>query len=199
MTPNICQSKEGPIITERLQSLEPKVCETSSFYRRQDRPWLTLHLCVWHIVTEVKSEGQSMLSLDIFNSGQFSRFSRIKSAIAIETSTVSGYCQQGAVNWQLFQTLSKPKIVRKCFWHLTNTFWTLKRNIFNSCTLYLVLFGLINRTYTQITLPWSTCPIGADNVTVVECADSSETQYFWFRFKSSLFTNLNFSFFPLKY
>jgi len=33
----------------------------------------------------------------------------------------------------------------------------------------------------NITLPWSTCPIGADNVTVVECADSSETQYFWFR------------------
>ena len=57
------------------------------------------------------------------------------------------------------------------------------------------LFGLINRTYTQITLPWSTCPIGADNVTVVECADSSETQYFWFRLKSSLFANLNFSFF----
>ena len=30
-------------------------------------------------------------------------------------------------------------------------------------------------------LPWSSCPLGEDNVTVAECEESSETQYFWFR------------------
>jgi len=33
----------------------------------------------------------------------------------------------------------------------------------------------------QFSLPWSSCPLGEDNVTVAECEGSSETQYFWFR------------------
>eukprot|EP00091_Calanus_sinicus_P009177 TRINITY_DN2160_c0_g1_i3.p1 TRINITY_DN2160_c0_g1~~TRINITY_DN2160_c0_g1_i3.p1 ORF type:complete len:324 (+),score=80.31 TRINITY_DN2160_c0_g1_i3:185-1156(+) len=31
------------------------------------------------------------------------------------------------------------------------------------------------------TLPWSSCPLTPDNLTIPECEDSSETQYFWFR------------------
>ena len=83
-------------------------------------------------------------------------------------------------------------------WPTHTEHWTLSilREIYSIHAICIwFLFGLINRTYTQITLPWSTCPIEADNVTVVECADSSETQYFWFRLKSSLFANLIFSFF----
>jgi len=33
----------------------------------------------------------------------------------------------------------------------------------------------------QLSLPWSACPLTEDNVTVAECENSSETQYFWFR------------------
>jgi len=33
----------------------------------------------------------------------------------------------------------------------------------------------------QFSLPWSSCPLDEKNVTISECEDSSETQYFWFR------------------
>ena len=156
-------------------------------------PWLTLHLCVWHILWLKSSlKGSPCFHLICSTQDKFQGFQEKKCNCIWDE-----YSLRGIVNKLLSIDKSfKPfPSLRKCFWHLINTYWTLKRNIFNSCNLYLVLFGLINRTYTQITLPWSTCPIGADNVTVVECVDSSETQYFWFRLKSSLFANLNFSFF----
>jgi len=33
----------------------------------------------------------------------------------------------------------------------------------------------------QLTLPWSECPLTEANLTIPECENSSETQYFWFR------------------
>jgi len=33
----------------------------------------------------------------------------------------------------------------------------------------------------QLSLPWSSCPLDDANVTIAECDNSSETQYFWFR------------------
>ena len=35
--------------------------------------------------------------------------------------------------------------------------------------------------YSQLSLPWASCPLDEENSTISECEDSSETQYFWFR------------------